>query len=139
MREFVRRYGAHPLHLLLLVACFALAGYAALKLVHARPVMVIIWFVGAAVAHDIVLVPFYAFIDRSWRRRGTLPRVPWLNYAISGLLLLVFLPEIARLSDRYSATTGLDADGYLGRWLAVTGVLFLVSAALYARRLRRSR
>lgn len=144
MPRFVRRYGAHPLHLLVLVGCFALAGFAAIKLVHDRPVMVIVWFVGAAVAHDVLLLPLYALVDRGLRRGATLPSAPWLNYvrfplAISAVLLLVFLPSIARLSNVYTATTGLTAGGYLLRWLAVTGVLFLVSALSYALRLRKIR
>jgi hypothetical protein len=148
MRTFVRRYGAHPLHLIVLVGCFALAGYAALGLISEHAIAVVVWFVGAAVLHDLVLVPLYAVIDGGLRRvrsrPGELPRVPWLNYVrfpavISGILLLVFLPSIAQLSGIYHATTGLSASGYFLRWLAVTGVLFLLSGIAFAFRLRRSR
>ena len=59
--------------------------------------------------------------------------------AISGILLIVFLPSIARLSSTYTATTGLSSSEYFARWLAITGALFLVSAVLYAARLRRNR
>ena len=136
----------------MLVASFALAGYAALKLVQQQAIMVVVWFVGAAVLHDLLLVPLYALVDRGLqgprrRARGTgasaLPPVPWLNFVrfpavVSGILLLVFAPSILRLSDVYSDTTGLSSAGYLARWLAVTGVLFAVSAVLYALRLRRA-
>lgn len=143
--RFARHYGSHPLHLIVLLACFALAGYAALKLIRDETMMVLVWFVGAAVGHDLVLVPLYALIDCGLRRDRTPPRdIAWLNYVrfpavISGLLLLVFLPSIARLSDVYSDTTGLSSSGYLVRWLGVTGVLFLGSAVLFALRLRRIR
>ena len=51
MRGFVRRYGAHPLHLIVLIGCFALAGYAALGLISEHAIAVVVWFVGAAVLH----------------------------------------------------------------------------------------
>jgi hypothetical protein len=149
MRKALRHYGASPLHLLVLVGSFAVAGYAALKLVADQPVAVIVWFVGTAVLHDLILLPLYVLADRGIRRRA-LSRddddaaPPWLNYvrfptAISAVLLLVFLPSIARLSGVYAATTGLSANPYLLHWLAITGVLFLISAVLYAIRTRRRR
>jgi hypothetical protein len=160
MRKALRHYGASPLHLLVLVGSFALAGYAALKLIADQPIAVVIWFVGAAVLHDLMLLPLYVLADRGARRRSlrhehehehehqhededaALPA--WVNYvrfpaAISAVLLLVFLPSIARLSGVYTATTGLSASPYLLHWLAITGVLFLISAVLYALRIRRRR
>lgn len=147
MRTLVRHYGASPLHLLVLIASFALAGYTAWLLIGLRPVGVIVWFVGAAVAHDLMLLPLYAIADGGLTRLSRTrvgASAPWLNYvrfpaAISLLLLLVFLPSIARLSDLYPGTTGLSSAGYFARWLAVTGVLFLISAVAYAVRLHRSR
>ena len=59
--------------------------------------------------------------------------------ALSGLLLLVWFPLILRLHTRYHASTTLSPDPYLWRWLAVTGVLFLLSAAAFALRLRTAR
>lgn len=142
-----RRYGGHPLHLIALLASFALAGYAAILLVKSRPIEVIVWFVGAAVGHDVVLLPLYAIADRTlMRARGRHPKAApsvWLNYVrvpamLSGLLLLVYLPNIARLSDIFTATTALSSQGYFLRWLAVTGVLFLLSGFALAVRLRRT-
>lgn len=147
MIDFVRRrYGASPLHLLVFVASFALAGYAAWSLVHVRPVAVATWFVGAAVLHDLLVLPLYSIADRGVQLVGRRPDSPApraLNYvrmpaALSALLLVVFLPSITRLSHRYHATTGLSSAGYFGRWLAITGVLFLGSAILYAASLRRA-
>jgi hypothetical protein len=125
------------------LAVFAVAGFAALKLIKDRPVAVLVWFVGAAVAHDFVLVPLYTAADRVLRaRRQTGRPAPWLNYVrfpalISALLLLVFLPSIARLSDIYTLTTGLSSSGYLPRWALVSATLFAISGLLYAARAMR--
>lgn len=144
MKAFSRWYGAGPLQLLALLACFALAGAAALH-VGQDPLRLryAVWFVGAALAHDLVLFPLYALLDRSTgallhRRRTSAPgsvnyvRAPAL---LSGLLLLVFAPVIFRRSEgAYGAASGLDQQIFLGRWLLITGVLFLSSAVLYAVR-----
>lgn len=146
-------YGADPLHLLALLACFALAGYAAGRVVGAGIwVGFVVWFVGAAIGHDLLLFPLYAVGDvvvqrRWWRRRprGDVQWPPWINYlrvpaGLSGLLLLVWFPLILRQSEQiYRPAVGLDTSPYLGRWLLVTGVLFAGSALAYALRLRRTR
>ena len=150
MRRLLRWYGASPLHLLVLLACFGLAGYAAARLVSSHPVAVVVWFAGAAIGHDLVLVPLYSLADRSALAvlrhcAPQLPAAPWINYvrvpaALSGLLLLVWFPLILRLRSPYHASTTLSADPYLWHWLAVTGTLFLLSAVAFALRLRsRSR
>ena len=77
-------------------------------------------------------------------RRPQLPTVPWINYlrvpaGLSGLLLLVWFPLIFRLPKGFPATTTLSLDPYLWHWLAVTGALFLLSAAALALRLRKAR
>jgi len=145
MRWFSRWYGANPLHLLTLVGCFALAWYAGAGLLHAKPVGVAVWFVGAVVGHDLILMPLYALADTSvtaiFRHRPPkLPTVPWINYlrvpvVLSGLLLLMWFPLIFRIPSRFPRTTDLSLDPYLGHWLAVTGVLFLLSAFALAVRL----
>ncbi|MGO9783305.1 MAG: hypothetical protein ACLPKE_01865 [Streptosporangiaceae bacterium] len=147
MRRLLRWYGAGPLHLLALLAGFALAGYAALQLVPSRPLGVAVWFVGAVIGHDLLLVPLYSLADRSAlavirHRAPGLPAVGWINYvrvpaALSGLLLLVWFPLILRLTTAYQASTTLSPAPYLWHWLAVTGTLFLLSAAAFAVRLRR--
>jgi hypothetical protein len=146
VRRITRWYGASPLHLLALLTCFALAGYAAAQLVPSRPVGVAVWFAGAVVGHDLLLLPLYALADRSVlaaarHRAPSLPAVPWINYprvpaGLSALLLLVWFPLIFRLSSRYQVSTTLSPDPFLWHWLAVTGALFLVSAIAYALRLR---
>ena len=79
------RYGASPLHLLTLLASFALAGYAALQLLRGpTPVRVAGWFLGAVIAHDLVLFPLYAVADRSLtglrRRPAAAARSGAVNY-----------------------------------------------------------
>ncbi len=144
-----RWYGANPLHLLVLLGAFALAGYAALRLFEARPLGVAIWFFGAAVVHDVLLFPLYAVADRSVQgllrhRPAPVPAVPWINYLrvpvlLSGLLLLVYFPLILGLAPGFTLITGLPLSVYFERWLLVTGVLFAASALAFALRLRRHR
>jgi hypothetical protein len=146
MRRQLRWYGASPLHLLALLACFGLAGYAAARLASSHPVAVAVWFGGAIIGHDLLLMPLYSLADRSAmaalrHREPHLPATPWINYlrvptALSGLLLLVWFPLILRLQSPYHASTTLSADPYLWHWLAVTGTLFLLSAIAFALRLR---
>jgi len=140
-----RYYGADALHLVVLLSCFAFSGYIATRVAGAPGAARIgLWFGGAVIGHDLVLYPLYMIVDRTVRPHPSRPRsslrvlatnhirVPAL---ISGLLLLVWFPEIARRSRTYPVVTGLDASGYLGRWLAVTGVLFGGSALVLAIRL----
>ena len=147
MRRLVRWYGANPLHLLALLGCFALAGYAADQLVPSRPVGIAAWFAGAVVGHDLLLMPLYSLADRSAaaviRHRATrLPAIPWINYlrvpaALSGLLLLVWFPLILRLRTRYQASTTLSPAPFLRHWLALTGALFAAALAVRIRTLPR--
>ncbi|MGD1221463.1 hypothetical protein AB9Q10_23915 [Streptomyces krungchingensis] len=149
MTRFVRWYGSGPLHLLVLIASFALTGYAMVRLFAVRPLEVAIWFVGAAILHDLILLPLYSLADLSAlsvlrHRTADGPAVAWINYLrvpafLSGLLLLVWFPLVFRLAVPYPGDTGLSDSVYLGRWLAITGVLFVASAAAFAIRLRRAR
>ena len=145
MRWFSRLYGANPLHLITLIGSFALAGYAAQRLLPRDPVSIAEWFVGAVIGHDLLLFPLYAIADRSVtavfrnRRKPQRP-IPWVNYlriptALSGILLLIWFPLIFRLPTRFTILTSLSLNPYLGHWLAVTGVLFVLSALALAVRL----
>ncbi len=141
-------YGAGPGHLLVLTACFAVAGYAAWRAGAADPaaaVRMALWFTGAVVVHDLVLFPLYALGDRALVRTGGRRtgggrrpspvqhvRVP---LALSGLLLLVFLPVITRHSeDAYRTASGLDQQPYLIRWLVLSALLVGASALTYVVR-----
>ena len=153
-------YGANPLHLLALLAAFALAGYAVRAVIATGQFRgFAIWFAVAIVGHDLLLFPLYSLADQSvqrllpWtarRRQGRpgssaqVPGPPLINYvripvAFSLLLLLTFFPLILGLSEpEYHRASGLTTQPYLWRWLAVTGVLFAASAVVYALAWRRS-
>ena len=145
MRWFSRWYGAGPLHLLALLGCFALAGYAAAELLPNNAVGIPVWLVGAVIGHDLLLMPLYTIADRSAmavfrHRRPRRSTVPGINYlrvpvVLSSLLLLIWFPLIFRLPSRFPVTTTLSLDPYLWHWLAVTGALFLLSATALALRL----
>lgn len=134
-----------PFQLLLLAASFALAGYAGVRLLADDWFGVAVWFVGAALLHDLVLLPLYAAVDRSVVRglgaAGHRERVMYVRVpaALSGLLLLVWFPLISGMVDRrYRLGTGLSPEGFLARWLLITAVLFGASALLLTLRLRRA-
>ncbi|SFY47490.1 hypothetical protein [Streptomyces sp. F-1] len=132
-----------PRQLLLLGCSFAVAGYAGVRLLASDPLGVLLWFVGAALLHDLVLLPLYSAADRGLvRGLGAAGRRAWTPYvrvpaALSALLLLVWFPLIGgRVTERYRLLTGLSPDGFLARWLLITAVLFAGSALLWARRAR---
>jgi hypothetical protein len=156
LRWYRDLYGSHVLHLLMMLAGFALFGYvvAVIKPItlwnpHVWWQSIAVWFAAAIIAHDLVLFPLYALADRllltipAKRRRP--PRVPALNYVrvpalASGLTLLVFFPGIvAQGAATYHAATGQNQQPFLGRWLLLTAVMFGLSAAAYAIELARSR
>lgn len=130
--------GESPLRLVLLLCSFALTGYAGLRLLSGDWFGIALWFVGAAVLHDLVLLPLYALADRAVAAvlpapaRGT--NHAWTNYVrvpafVSGVLLLVWFPLIlGRQERRYENATGLSADVFWPRWLLITAVLFGASA-----------
>jgi hypothetical protein len=136
-----RRYGAAWWHLAVLLASLVLAGYAASRLV-GNPALfrIVVWFVGAALVWDLLLGPAFALGDRALHavtRRVRGGGVPLLNYvrvpaALSLLLLLVWAPSVLQRSqDVYAAKAGLSQDPYLGRWVAITAVLFVAAAVAY--------
>jgi hypothetical protein len=150
---FRRRYGAPSLHLLLTLASFALAGYAGVRLLGGETAAVVIWFAGAAVLHDLVLLPLYTLADHALqglvRTGGDRPPRPGpyavnANYVrvpvfLSGLLLLVYFPLILRRVDQYTLVTGLPADPFWGHWLLITAGLFAASALWLAVRVWHAR
>jgi hypothetical protein len=154
LARFRTVYGAHPLHLLTLIAGFALLGYV---LATIKPATlwnpntwwqsIAVWFAAAIIAHDLVLFPIYALADRilvSGRRirmRHSDATVPLLNYIRlpamgTALTLLVFLPGIIEQgAPTYVAATGQTQEPFLGRWLLLTAAMFATSAVVYAIRL----
>jgi hypothetical protein len=135
----VKRYGASPLQLVAHLACFALCGWALLQIAGAhRAENIAVWLFAAVVLHDLLLLPAYSLLDRAAAR----PLGGAINYVrlpagLSLLLLLVFYGTIAGRGERaFHHASGLTYDGYLGRWLLATGVLFGVSGAVYLLRSR---
>ncbi|MFJ7077405.1 hypothetical protein [Streptomyces sp. NPDC098781] len=133
-----------PLQILLLLCSFALAGYAGVRLLEGDWFDIALWFVGAAIVHDLVLVPLYGAADQALLRGfEAVDRRSWMPYvrvpaALSLLLLLVWFPLITgRVADRYAGVTGLSTDGFMARWLLITAVLFGGSAVVFVVRRRR--
>ena len=148
--RFAKLYGAKPWHLVSLLLCFLVTGYAVTRLLGDLPALlrIAIWFVGSAVVWDLLLGPTIALADTLVRpvlRRVQVRRVSPLNYVrfpalLSALLLLVFAPLILQRSELvYAYKSGLTQDPYLDRWLLVTALLFLASAVAYAVAVARDR
>lgn len=146
------RHGAAASHLALHLTGFGFCAFLLAQIVRAGAVVsFVVWFVGAAVLHDLVLLPAYSLLDHVLRRaRGSLriergERPSGINHlrvpaVISGVLLLVYFPLILRLSERrYRLASGHPIAGYAGRWVAITVGLFLVSGLLYGLRAWRAR
>jgi hypothetical protein len=94
---WVRRwYGANPLHLLALLAAFALAGYAVHAVMAAGQWTGFAeWFAVAIIGHDLLLFPLYSLADLSLRQLlpgGSHGRLPEVKPATRG----PFEPAIAR-------------------------------------------
>jgi len=137
MRE---RYGSSPLHLLAHLAALALAAWALLQALQLGGWQrIVLWLAGAVVLHDLVLWPAYTLLDRLARRGRP---AGWANYVrvpvgVSALLLLAFFPVVCGKGERtYMRVSGESWDGYAGRWLLVSALLFVVAGALYLVRSR---
>jgi hypothetical protein len=135
------------IQLLALLASFVIAGYAAVRLLAGNPIGVGAWFVGSTVVHDLLLFPLYAGLDAGLvlllRRHppwGAVAGVRWLNYlrvpaVISGVLLLVWSPLILGRPTVIREASGLPSPPLLPHWLAVTAVLFAISAVAFTVRI----
>ena len=149
LNGFRRIYGSHPLHLLTLVAGFALFGYV---LATVKPTAlwnpnmwwqsIAVWFAAAIIAHDLVLYPIYAVADRLLVATSRpVANVPALNYIRvpvlgSALTLVMFLPGIIEQgAPTYLAATGQTQEPFLSRWLLLTAAMFAVSAVAFAIRI----
>lgn len=121
-----------PFQIVLLLATLAFAGYVGVRLLVGETFLIVVWFVGAALVHDLVLVPLYTAADRMVTA-ALGPRRRLVNYVrvpafLSGLLLLVWFPMITGRVRRYEPYAALSPDGFLARWLLVTAALFVCSA-----------
>jgi hypothetical protein len=144
MTVFRRVYGSGALHLVAHLAAFGLAGFALAQIVNGGAwVNFVAWFAGAAVLHDLVLLPLYSVVDRaglSLHLRLPRARVPVVNHIrvpalLSGLLLLVYFPLILGPGGTdYAKATGHPLHGYLRNWLLISAALFVGSGVIYAVR-----
>ena len=152
MARFRAAYGASPLHLLAVIASFAVAGYAFFRIVDNPSALgTLVWFAGAIVLHDLLAFPLYSGLNLIAARglgggaAAQARAVPVLNHVripafLAGLALLMFFPLILGLdSHNYERDAGLGTGVFLDRWLGLTAALFLGSALIYAVRLRRAR
>lgn len=148
--RFRYEYGAQPLHLIAVVASLLLSGYGLLRINDLTSTgEILIWIVAAALLHDLVALPLYSVFSRiahSAAGKAIESRAMMLHAlnhirvpaGLSLLLLLVYFPLIFRITpEGYEATTGQQLDVYLGRWLLISGAMFLISGVIYAIRLRR--
>jgi hypothetical protein len=146
--RFRASYGAGPLHLVVMLASLLLAAYAVLVLgldelfdPDSWWQSIAVWFVGAAIAHDLLLFPTYALGDRLLTARPKPHRpVTALNHVrvpllATGLTFLVFFPGILQQgSETHLRASGLTQDPYLERWLLLSTSFFVVSGVVYAIR-----
>ena len=152
MGGFRRLYGSGPLHLLAHLGVFFIAGWSIDQILGGGSIVNwIAWFLGAALLHDLVLLPLYSLVDRGLARNGGNPvaraarRRRWLNYirvpaALAGILLLVYFPVILGYSaTNYRNDTGHALTGYTRNWLLITAGLFVGSGLVYVVRMMRRR
>ncbi len=155
LARFRRLYGASPLHLLTLIASLLITAAAVTRWFdNTGPITVriIVWFAGAIIGHDLILLPLYSLLDRlafgrgPRRDAGRAPdRGAWRVYVrvpalLSGLIFVVFFPEILKLGNQvFDVASGLHQDVYLTRYLLTCGTLFALSGLAYAQHLARMR
>ncbi|MDJ0394814.1 hypothetical protein QMK17_15935 [Rhodococcus sp. G-MC3] len=143
MTTFRKLYGAGPLHLLAVAFCLAVGlsvvfsiGFPALWNQAVWWQSIAVWFVGAALLHDLVLFPLYSLVDRGLAvglgRWVNAVRIPALG---AGLSLLLFFPGIiSQGSVSYESATGLTQQPFAVRWLLLVVALFVASGLFYAAR-----
>lgn len=152
MRRFRYEYGAGPVHLVAAAVGLGVAVWALFTVIGVlgRPENFVKWFVGAIVLHDLLFLPLYSALGVAasgalLRGERTRIRVAALNHLripalLSGLMLLVWFPLVlTKASGTFMGATGYSDDFFFGRWVALTVVLFAVSALLFALRARSLR
>jgi hypothetical protein len=141
MSRFARSYGAGPGHLIAHLVLLPLALWALLQIFRVDSTgRILLWLVGAVIAHDVILLPLYSLLDRAARRSvpGAAVNHVRVPAGLALLLALVYLPQLTGAGDaQYRRASGRDFDAPLERWLLATAALFLLSGiVLVARRQR---
>ncbi len=153
MERLRSRYGASPLHLLAVMASFAVAGYGFFRIVESpSPLGTLIYFAAAVFAHDLIAFPLYSTLnlvahrsaggaDRQLARPPSRPgdqlrarALPPQRHLLPPLLPADPRPRLAPLRSQHRA----ERRRLLTRWLGLCAVLFAGSALIYAIRLRRA-
>ena len=147
--RFRSAYGAGPVHLLGHLVAFVAFVWAFSQILGGGFwINYVAWFVGAAVLHDLLLLPLYSLVDRLARREGRslgLLASGAINYVrapaiVSAGLMLVYFPVILGYAGpNYRDDTGHALHGYLRNWLLITAALFLLSGLVYTTRAFRAR
>jgi len=157
MSGFRRLYGSHPLHLGAHLVMLFVAGWAINQILGGgNAINWLAWFIGAALLHDLVLLPVYSLLDRGLERSARFGRrarsgsatrqgslTPVVNHirapaAIAGILLIVYFPVILGYSStNYRNDTGHALTGSTRNWLLVSAGLFLCSGLVYLVRVIR--
>jgi len=148
-------YGAGPIHLLGTLAALVLTAYT-VRVVGLSELWnpdvwwqsILVWFLGAIIAHDLILFPLYALADRlaqrglgAGSRSGSRAGVSALNYVripiiAVALLFLLFFPGILQQgAATYTDATGQTQEPFLERWLLLSAGIFTFSAVAYTIRL----
>lgn len=139
MRALSSRYGASPLHLVGHLALFVLSFWA-IRNVLDFPGWVdwLLWFAGAAVLHDLVVLPLYSGLDRLLLLTGgRVRRRPLTNYVrvpvvLAASLMLVSFPLVLdRAPGNFERVAGFAPTGYLGWWLAISLAAVVLSGLWY--------
>lgn len=139
-----RRYGASPVHLLAHLLLLPLVAWAVLQALDFRGARdVVVWFVAALILHDLLALPLYSALDRV-AQRARVRGVPVINHirfgaVVSGVTFLVYFPLILGKSTgslRY--LSGVEPEGYLGRWLLLSAAAWGLSALVLGVRLVRA-
>jgi len=146
-----RLYGAGPGHLIVHVLAFALAAWSIMEISGIGGALtVLVWFIGAVIIHDALVLPMYSTADRGAQGvaavldRGGSARVRVVNhlrvpFALSAVMLLAFAPLIFGKGDQaLERVSGIDPSGYGLRWLVLTVLVFAGSALVYAVRVFRA-
>lgn len=139
--HFRRRYGASPLHLLALAASFTVTAAAVIRWFDSGSdvIKILVWFVGAIVAHDLILLPLYSLVDRLVVGRGALrdtAATPRVGASTPGVVTAPSIPAPpGAAAASVAAPTPRDAAAAprrSPRWVYVripallSGLLFLV-------------
>ena len=139
-----RIYGAGPWHLLGHLLLIAVAAFALSIMFRARfapePLNLVLWLLGGAVLHDLVLLPLYSAVNAGLARVLPASDPAAINFlrvpaVLSVVVLITFWPRIAnRQPGNFERALGEAPPDYLSRWLLVTAALFAASAIVWLTR-----